>query len=227
MGSDKLKRLMREIEYVFQDQSLIEQALHHRSLAGKNNERLEFLGDAILNCVIAHALYQKYPNSNEGELSRLRAYLVKQETLANVAKAFKLSDVIQMSSGELKSGGAYRDSILSDALEAIIGAIYLDSDFQTVQAKVQNWFQSRLDKAMQFQNKDPKTTLQEFTQAKKLELPKYTILKVEGEEHEKIFTIECELSAFSKKFSGCASSRRKAEQRAAELMLEWLDAQNA
>jgi ribonuclease III len=215
-----LANLIEKLHYKFQDESLLRAALTHRSVHGENNERLEFLGDSLLNCIIALAIYQHYPTAKEGELSRLRASLVKGETLAILAQQFELNKYIRLGPGELRSGGAQRESILADALEAIIGAIYLDSDFQVCKELVLSWFADRLSLSDISDNlKDPKTLLQEYLQAQKLPLPLYTILSVTGEAHAQMFHIECRVPDLNQVAAGIGRSRRKAEQEAARKLL--------
>lgn len=219
----KLEKLTQKLGYTFKDQSLLEAALSHRSIGNQNYERLEFLGDAILNFVIAAELFGRYPKAREGELSRLRANLVNGETLAILAKEFKVGECLRLGVGELKSGGFQRQSILADAMEAIIGAIYLDADLKTCQQQIKNWFTSRLDNITNFSVlKDSKTQLQEYLQAQKLPLPEYKILTIEGEAHAQTFNIECRVSGLSHVTAGTGSSRRKAEQQAAQKLLEYL-----
>lgn len=215
-----LDNLIEKLQYRFNNVNLLRAALTHRSVHGENNERLEFLGDSLLNCIIAAALFQRYPTAKEGELSRLRANLVKGETLAIVAQEFELNKYIRLGTGELRSGGAQRESILADALEAIIGAIYLDSDFSACEKQVLSWFSDRLSLDSISNNlKDPKTLLQEYLQAQKLPLPLYTIVSIEGEAHAQIFHIECRVPDLNFAATGKGRSRRKAEQEAARKLL--------
>ena len=195
-------------------------ALTHRSMGAKNNERLEFLGDSILGFVIAEALFDKFPQAPEGILSRLRASLVNQESLADLARKHKLGDYLILGSGELKSGGNRRASILSDAVEAIMGAIIKDQGIESSKAWILDLFSERLD-ALCLDNwkKDPKTRLQEYLQARQLDIPHYTLISQEGLPHEQIFKVECSISLSDKKHVGSGVSRKKAEQHAAELML--------
>lgn len=197
----------------------MEEALTHRSASAHNNERLEFLGDALLNLIIAEYLFQRYPKAAEGELSRLRASLVKGETLADLARELKLGDWLRMGPGELKSGGYRRESILSDALEAVIGAVYLDGGFGACRDLVlrlyEDWL-ARLSSASEL--KDPKTRLQEYLQARQRPLPVYNVLEIHGEPHAQSFTVECVVVDL--RTIAVGSSRRKAEQEAARLLLE-------
>ncbi|OEF91706.1 ribonuclease III [Vibrio splendidus] len=218
-----IDKLERKIGYQFNDADLIHLALTHRSAAGKHNERLEFLGDSILSFVIADDLYHRFPKVNEGDMSRMRATLVRGHTLAELGREFELGDYLKLGPGELKSGGFRRDSILADAVEAIIGAIYLDSDTETVRSIILSWYQSRLD-AIQpgVSQKDPKTRLQEFLQGRRNPLPVYTVTNIKGEAHNQEFTVECEVAGVDKPVIGKGTSRRKAEQAAAETALEQL-----
>lgn len=214
--------LMRQLNYEFNNPSLLQAALTHRSLRGQNNERLEFLGDSLLNFIVAEQLYLQYQFAKEGDLSRLRASLVKGETLAEIAQEFKLGDFLRLGPGELKSGGFSRKSILADALEAIIGAIYLDSDFKTCREKVLGWFDTRVKEISLALEKDPKTRLQEYLQSKHLPLPQYEILSIEGEAHAQVFHIECRVQGLAIVTSSIGPTRRKAEQLAAEKYLQLL-----
>lgn len=209
-------RLTKAIGYQFQSEELLGQALSHRSFARKNNERLEFLGDAILNCTIAQALYTRFPKAKEGQMSRLRAHLVKGDTLAELAREFELGDFLKLGSGELKSGGYRRDSILADAVEAIIGAISLDTNLETSQNVILNWFEQRLNNLDLKENiKDSKTRLQEYLQARRLPLPDYQVVDISGEAHEQEFTVHCTIESHDEPLVGIGSSRRMAEQEAA------------
>ncbi|MCX2760288.1 ribonuclease III [Vibrio cyclitrophicus] len=218
-----IDKLERKIGYQFNDADLIHLALTHRSAAGKHNERLEFLGDSILSFVIADDLYHRFPKVNEGDMSRMRATLVRGHTLAELGREFELGDYLKLGPGELKSGGFRRDSILADAVEAIIGAVYLDSDTEVVRRIILSWYQSRLD-AIQpgVSQKDPKTRLQEFLQGRRNPLPVYTVTNIKGEAHNQEFTVECEVAGVDKPVIGKGTSRRKAEQAAAETALEQL-----
>lgn len=216
-------RLCRTLGYEFNNMALLEQAMTHRSAANKHNERLEFLGDSILSIVISDALYHQFPKATEGDLSRMRATLVRGDTLAQIAKEFKLGDYLTLGPGELKSGGFRRESILADAVEAIIGAIYLDSDLETCRPLLLGWYQQRL-KAIQpgVSQKDAKTQLQEYLQGYKKPLPEYKVVAVCGEAHDQTFTVECRIEELAQAVSGTGSSRRKAEQQAAAGILELL-----
>ncbi len=216
-----IKSLCEKLDYQFQDEKLLMLALCHRSHGRANNERLEFLGDAAVNFIIGKVLFHKFSKAKEGDLSRLRANLVKGETLAELAKELDVHDFIRLGHGERLSGGSKRKSILADAMEAIIGAMYLDSDFETCQKKVLKWYESRLANIKSADElKDPKTKLQEFLQAQKYPLPNYEIINTKGEAHKQIFHIECTVTGLSQKAVGSGSSRRKAEQQAAQKFLE-------
>lgn len=209
--------LTRRLGYTFNDISFCELALTHRSCGKNNNERLEFLGDSIVNFVIADDLFERFPKAREGQLSRLRARMVKGETLAEIARELQLGDYLRLGPGELKSGGYRRDSILADSVEALIGAIYLDSDLEVVRGFILGWFAERLDKLdIDEALKDSKTRLQEFLQSRRLELPEYELISVEGEAHAQVFHIRCHISPLQAPTEGMGSSRRQAEQEAAK-----------
>ncbi len=212
----------RLLGYRFHDPELLRTALTHRSAAGGvNNERLEFLGDAVLNFVIAVAVYERYPQASEGDLSRLRSVLVKGDTLASVARELSLGDSLNLGGGELKSGGYRRQSILADALEAVLGAVYLDSDFASCQQLILRLYQDRLLALPPLTElKDPKTRLQEYLQARQRPLPVYRLVATRGEPHAQCFTIECMTDVVTTRAEG--GSRRKAEQEAARKALEQL-----
>ncbi|WWO96024.1 MAG: ribonuclease III [Candidatus Dasytiphilus stammeri] len=215
-----MKTLQEKLGYNFKNYFLLQQALTHRSSSSQHNERLEFLGDSILSYVIANALYHRFPRENEGEMSRMRATLVREFTLSEIARTFNIGAYLYLGAGELKSGGEYRDSILADAIEAIIGGVYLDSNIATVEAVILHWFQSRLEHIRPgHKQKDPKTRLQEWLQSQRLPLPTYLVVAVHGEAHDQIFTICCKVSNINDLATGSGSSRRKAEQIAAEKML--------
>lgn len=195
-------------------------AITHRSASKKNNERLEFLGDAVLGLIIGHALYTRFSDANEGDLSRLRAYLVRKETLAAIALDNRLNDWLQLGSGEKKSGGFRRESILADGIEAIIGALYLLKGLQFTQEFVLQLYQSRLETLPSLDSlKDPKTRLQEYLQSQRMELPSYQIVAESDQGHHKTFEVECQVHALGKKTIGVGKSKRKAEQLAAHQML--------
>lgn len=218
------KTLCAKLGYDFKDPHLLEAALTHRSIRGLNNERLEFLGDSILNFIIAAALFQQFPTAKEGDLSRLRANLVKGDTLAELAQEFELGNYLKLGAGELKSGGYRRKSILADALEAIIGAIYLDGGMAVCQERLLRWYESRLQETSRHSGlKDPKTRLQEYLQAKKVPLPNYSVLSIQGEAHKQTFRVACKIEKFNHITEGVGSSRRSAEQEAAQKYLEYLE----
>lgn len=216
------QRLLNRIGYQFNDQALLDLALTHRSFGAANNERLEFLGDAALNFIIGHAIYQRLPGTSEGDLSRYRASLVKGTTLAVIARELGLGDHLKLGGGEKKSGGHRRDSILADAVEAIIGAIYLDGGITPCEKTVLEWFSSRLDNLSETSLKDPKTQLQEFLQARGRSLPVYEVIEVSGEAHNQHFTVECSVDGLSAPTRGEGSSRRAAEKIAAAAALSGL-----
>jgi len=225
--NNPIVKLSQRLGYQFNDQSLAELALTHRSCGGQNNERLEFLGDSIVNMVIAEALFLQFPEAKEGKLSRLRARMVKGVTLAEVARDFQLGDFLRLGSGEMKSGGFRRESILADTVEALIGAIYLDSDMATVKACILAWYQERLaNLTLDDPMKDPKTRLQEYLQGKKQPLPKYEVTSIDGDAHEQVFNVLCRVKSLDKPVEGSGSSRRIAEQQAAQQVLALLEIEN-
>jgi ribonuclease-3 len=213
--------LERLLDYRFRQPSLLQQALTHRSHSSRNNERLEFLGDGVLNFIIAHQLYQRFPKLSEGDLSRMRAQLVKEPTLGEVAVDLNLGEHLRLGEGELKSGGWRRPSVLADALEAIIGAAYLDGGFETAEAIVVRLFSPLLEKLdPKAIGKDPKSRLQEYLQGRRMELPEYKLLATEGEAHCQTFQVECHIAGMNITTAGQGTSRRAAEQQAAELAYE-------
>jgi ribonuclease III len=213
----------RSLGYVFMHPELCHSALTHRSAGAEHNERLEFLGDSILNCSVARLLYDAHPDADEGALSRLRATLVSGETLAQIAGELGLGDHLRLGPGELKSGGFRRASILADALEALLGAIFLDSGFDAAAAVVARVVASRLAQLPAADAlKDPKTRLQEALQARGLALPVYTLTAVTGDPHLQSFTISCEVPIFGIAAVGEGGSRRRAEQLAAAKLLQLL-----
>lgn len=221
--NETLKGLTKKIGYEFENKNLLDTALTHRSSSKDNNERLEYLGDAALGLIIAEILFEKFPLQPEGVLTRLRANLVKRETLADLARNLELGECLKLGSGEMKSGGWRRDSILSNALEAIIGAIYLDSDFAKCRGFVLSLYQELLNKlSVDNFNKDPKTELQEYLQARKLQLPVYKIIEEVGEAHERLFTIECQIEGLKNMAIAQGRNKRGAEQSAAQKALELL-----
>ncbi|MFC3609150.1 ribonuclease III [Stutzerimonas tarimensis] len=225
--STSLERLERKLGYQFKDRDLLLVALTHRSYAGRNNERLEFLGDAILNFVAGEALFNHFPQAREGQLSRLRSRLVKGQTLAVLARGFDLGEYLRLGSGELKSGGFRRESILADALEALIGAIYLDAGMEVARERVVAWLDGELQGlTLVDTNKDPKTRLQEFLQSRGHELPRYEVADIQGEPHCRTFYVECQVALLNEKTQGQGASRRIAEQVAAGAALVALGVEN-
>lgn len=223
--TDSLSILCQKLGHTFKNPSLLEDALSHRSCRGQNNERMEFLGDAILNFVITAHLFRTCPEAREGELSRLRANLVRGDTLAVLAQEFELGVYLRLGAGELKSGGSRRTSILADAMEAVVGAIYLDGGLAACEPCILNWFASRLNSFAEVlpSLKDAKTRLQEYLQGKRLPLPQYNILSIDGAAHQQIFSIECRIDGTAQTAVGIGSSRRRAEQDAAQKILDLLE----
>ena len=216
MDKERQASLSRIIHYTFQDASLMLMALTHRSFNAQHNERLEFLGDSILSFLVAQELYQRFPKIDEGDLSRLRAQLVKESSLSTIATSMGLGDFIQLGEGELKSAGWRRPSILADTLEAMIGAIYLDAGIEPAHQFVLRFFEKQLNEIdPKLIQKDAKTLLQELLQSQKSDLPIYTVVSIEGEAHSQSFTIECIIKKSNIKTQGIGQSRRIAEQEAA------------
>jgi ribonuclease-3 len=219
-----LAELERRLGHAFADPSLAAQALTHRSFGTPHNERLEFLGDSLLNCAVATLLYERFPKLPEGDLSRLRAGLVNQSSLSEVATALGLGERLRLGEGELKSGGFRRPSILADAVEALLGAVFLDAGFDAVRKCVASLLEEKLARAQGAPvNKDPKTELQEHLQGRKLQLPRYTVMKTEGEAHDQTFTVDCLVDDLGLKATGQGASRRAAEQAAAQGVLGQLE----
>lgn len=224
----ELAKLCQQLNYQFQDNQLLLQALTHRSFSAKNNERLEFLGDAILSYVIAQILYRRYEGAHEGELSRYRSNIVRGESLATIAKQLDLGNYLYLGIGELKSGGHQRNSILADTVEAIIGAIYLDSNIEQVTTVIEHVFaQAIVSVQAQGNLKDPKTQLQEFLQQHQYQLPIYEVLDITGKQHDQCFIVCCRVPETSLASTGKGSSRRKAEQAAAAALLTQLQQEKA
>lgn len=218
-----MKRLQRRLGYAFDDEGLLERALTHRSLGARNNERFEFLGDAILGFEVAEALFRSVDDANEGQLSRMRAHLVKRETLAAIARELELGDILRLGVGELRSGGQTRDSILADAVEAIIAAVYLDGGLDEARALIHRLFGQRLaEPAPEIRRKDPKTRLQEHLQSLGRPLPQYDVVQVDGDQHDQTFRVRCS-TGIAADTEGEGGSRRKAEQTAARAMLVQLE----
>lgn len=219
----EVNTLCKTINYQFNHSELLTLALSHRSVGKENNERLEFLGDAIVNLIIASALFDKEQAASEGDLSRMRASLVKGDTLAEIAKEFNLGNYLKLGPGELKTGGHKRESILAGTLEALIGAIYLDSNFEICRSIVLAWFEHRLKQTETAHiAKDPKTQLQEYLQALKIPVPEYKMLSATGAAHQQTFQVECIIESLGKRVTERGLSRRKAEQNAAEAMMKEL-----
>lgn len=222
---DPLDRLQQQLDYRFGDPALLERALSHRSIGARNNERLEFLGDALVNFVIAAALFELRPAADEGALSRLRASLVREESLARLGHDLDLGSAMRLGESELKSGGFRRDSILADAFEAVLGAIHLDGGFEAAQAVARRLFAPFLANLPDAESlKDPKTRLQEWLQARSRPLPRYEVLAEDGPAHARRFSVCCSLADDEARRSFAeASSRRVAEQQAAAAMLDTLE----
>jgi len=219
--SHALVRIENQLEHQFKNRALLVQALTHRSAGTPHNERLEFLGDSLLNCVAADLLFHKLKSFPEGDLSRLRAGLVNQQALSEIALQLQVGDLLRLGEGELKSGGFRRPSILADALEAIFGAVYLDAGFDKTREVIERLYLERLERIdTKAPVKDPKTTLQEYLQGKRLELPQYSVTSIGGEAHDQMFYVDCAIKALDITTSGAGASRRAAEQAAAAKALE-------
>ena len=215
--SNAIDVLLKNLEYSFNDITLLNEALTHRSYASKNNERLEFLGDGVLNFVIASELFNLYPDAQEGDLSRLRANLVNKESLANIANKLNLGEVIKLGTGELKSGGFRRPSILADAVESILASVYCDGGFDAARDLIVRLYADRLASPTDLQSlKDPKTRLQELLQSRRFALPDYQVSSITGQAHAQIFHVKCSIKQMSIAVNGEGKSRRKGEQIAAE-----------
>ncbi|MEQ1765810.1 MAG: ribonuclease III [Methylotenera sp.] len=216
--------LSKRLTYKFVDKNLLTQALTHRSYAAQNNERLEYLGDGALNFIIANQLYQRFPTLAEGDLSRLRAQMVKEATISEIAFSLNIGDALKLGEGELKSAGWRRPSILADALEAIIGAVYLDGGFVAAEALVLEFYSEKLNTIdPKIIDKDPKSLLQELLQGKKIAVPEYAVVQTSGEAHAQVFVVECFIQKLDIRTVGEGSSRRIAEQQAAQLALAALE----
>ncbi len=220
---EKLKPLMERLGHRFHNEHLLEHALSHRSTGPDNNERLEFLGDAVLGFIITSELYQRHPNAREGELSRMRASVVNGDVLAQLATDLEINDHLRLGVGEQKSGGKDRSSILADALEAVVGAIYMDAGLDGCRACILNWYGERVDDLSKLKpKKDPKSRLQEWLQAHKMPLPDYKA-KISGQAHAQTFTVICHVEGLKHETKGVSTTRRRAEQIAAERFLELLN----
>ncbi len=221
----KLARLEADLGYTFRDRRLLVHALTHRSHSGVHNERLEFLGDAVLNFVVASLLFDRFPKTDEGDLSRMRANLVRQATLAEIANRLSLSGHLLLGEGELKSGGFRRPSILADAVEAVFGSIYMDGGFEAARTVIAGQYESLLANVdPRSEGKDAKTQLQERLQAMRLDLPQYTVIATHGAAHSQLFEVACEVPRLDIRVQADGSSRRAAEQAAAQLAIERLNA---
>lgn len=220
-----MSTLTAALGHSFADRALLQTALTHRSFGVPNNERLEFIGDGLLNCVIAVALFRRYPDLAEGELSRMRANLVRQDTLHQLAVSLNLGDSLRLGEGELKSGGNQRPSILADAVEALIGAVYLDAGFEATQSVIARLYLPLFDEMRSGPvTKDAKTSLQEWLQGRKKPLPRYHVIEASGAAHEQRFEVACEIENPALRTTGQGSSRRLAEQAAADRALKALKA---
>jgi ribonuclease-3 len=218
------QRLARQLGHVFADAGLLDDALTHRSAQSRHNERLEFLGDAILGFLVAEALWRRFPDATEGELSRLRARLVNRDALADLARALDLGSYLRLGAGELRSGGHARDSILADALEALFAAVYLDGGLEAARALLDRLAGERLaGLCPASQHKDAKTRLQEYLQARRLALPTYRVVETRGEDHAQTFVVCCDAQAVGRSTTAEGATRRRAEQLAAERLLEVLE----
>jgi len=218
-----MNKLQQKINYQFKDAALLKLALTHRSMGSNNNERLEFLGDSILGVVISRELYKRFDHVDEGKLSRLRSHLVRGQTLAQLAGKLELSDILILGSGELKSGGFKRESIQADAVEAIFGAVLLDSDFETVNTVILDLYRDLLDDINPNDSlKDPKTKLQEYLQKRSNTLPKYELVKTVGKDHNAVFTVNCSLQDQALQIEQSAKSIKRAEQLCAQILLDKL-----
>jgi ribonuclease-3 len=219
--------LTAKFAYTFCDPALRERALSHRSVGARNNERLEFLGDGLVNLLVAELLFEKYPNADEGELTRWRARLVSEPALATIARELELGDQLRLGPGELKSGGFRRDSILADAFEALIAAVYIDGGWQACRGLVRALFENRLQEAANAQDKDAKTRLQELLQARGMALPVYELVTTSGADHAKVFDVRCTIAALDLHSEGRGGSRRAAEQAAAAAAIDRAEARLA
>jgi ribonuclease-3 len=218
------KQLQERLQYTFSDQQLLVLALSHRSRGSQNNERLEFLGDAVLGLTISNFLYRRFSHASEGDLSRIRSQIVRAESLAEIARSLELGPELLLGQGEMKSGGQRRDSILGDTVEALIGAIYLDGGILSAERCILSWFSEQLNAvALDVPVKDPKTALQEWLQGRGRALPEYQLVKTEGEDHSRLYTMSCIIDELKSAATATASSRRRAEQLVAEKILKELE----
>ena len=218
------KQLQERLQYTFSDQQLLVLALSHRSRGSQNNERLEFLGDAVLGLTISNFLYRRFSHASEGDLSRIRSQIVRAESLAEIARSLELGPELLLGQGEMKSGGQRRDSILGDTVEALIGAIYLDGGILSAERCILSWCSEQLNAvALDVPVKDPKTALQEWLQGRGRALPEYQLVKTEGEDHSRLYTMSCIIDELKSAATATASSRRRAEQLVAEKILKELE----
>lgn len=228
MPADSLSALQQRLQYLFSDPSLLQRAVTHRSYSSEHNERLEFLGDSVLSLAVSSLLFKRMRDLPEGELSRVRALLVRQDSLHRIAMRLQLPQVLRLGEGESKSGGKQRPSILADALEAIIGAVYLDAGYDQAQALVHRLFEGvELSPGLQEAAKDAKTALQEWLQGRKMSLPLYQVVDTTGAAHNQVFHVECLVAELQLTERGSGASRRAAEQAAASAMLAQLKAKQA
>ena len=225
MSSPALASLQSRLQHRFSDPSLLQRAVTHRSFSAEHNERLEFLGDSVLNLAVSTLLYRRLQAQNEGDLSRVRANLVKEGTLHQLAKDLRLDQVLHLGEGEARSGGHQRPSILADALEAVIGAVYLDAGYAVAEALVLRLYEAvEINPQMQAAAKDAKTALQEWLQGRKMQLPQYRVVGTAGVAHRQTFEVECAIAELALAQRGSGASRRAAEQSAAAAMLATLKA---
>lgn len=221
------QRLELALAYTFQHPNLLKQALTHRSYGLPNNERLEFLGDSVVNCAIAHLLYERFPATNEGVLSRLRANLICQQSLFEIASQLDIGNFLLLGEGERRSGGRKRPSILADALESLFGAIFLDGGFDATQRVIRTLFDEKLSAINpDIPDKDPKTLLQEYLQAQRMSIPEYILTHTSGQAHEQFFHVECHIAPLNIISPGVASNRRAAEQAAAAAAWQNIEARH-
>ncbi len=218
----KIKILEDKLNYSFKDKSLLKQALTHRSYSSQHSERLEFLGDAVLDLLISTWLYKDYPNLSEGELSRIRSNIVCKDVLADIANDLDLSEFIYLGMGELKSGGSSKNSILADCTEAILGALYLESGLDKTMAIIKIWFAQYINDQTKARQKDSKSKLQEYLQGNKMSAPKYVLQRAEGSAHQQIFTIECTIKELNLSKVAQAGTKKEAEQLAALEIIKFL-----
>lgn len=221
--NDPLQQLEKDLGHTFGNKTYIETALTHRSLGQSNNERLEYLGDALLGFIVAEAIYTSYPGASEGELTRLRANLVKGETLARLARKIELGNYLRLGASELKSGGWRRNSILANTLEALFGAVYLDAGLEVCRNTILHLYDDILkNSSPDTLVKDPKTRLQEYLQSRQLNLPDYQVINERGEAHNKTFTVECSIGELAVSVKADGRSKRNAEQASAQMVLDIL-----